>query len=303
MKGPFELDPQAEAFIRWAAAHLTSEEATLDRKLGAFLRGYTGPPKAACDDTRSSIREDAAVREIARLLGEYAGPVRVLDACCGFGNLPRQVLRSMRADIDRISFCAVDRDTGSIEAIRSKIDLFNGFLAFDLMQREVWDLAGLDSHTVDLIVLNNALREIPPSSYSKLFSVFNSLLRPDRGRICIIDMESQPVDAPESIAINWDGTEAKRFLAAGGFAPELTLHDKQTTVYQLHCRHSPAGVDGAAMTGELRALLEIKLHAALERRRNPSRRNHQEWLVATGTVARCVEELTAFGAFPPRPTV
>jgi len=270
--------------------------------LGAFLRQYANPPEAVDLELRSSIREDAVVREIARLLMAHTEvQIRVLDACCGVATLPKRVLRSIAGEASRIAYWAVDRDTGCIETVKSQVEDFRAFASFTLLQRQAWDLSGLDEHSMDLIVLNNSLHEIPPHLYPSMLGVFNRLLSPERGQICIVDMETLPENSPEAIAITWGGEEVRRFLCAGGFAPEVTLHDKQMTVYQAHCRHAPKGIREKDMQHEILALLRQKLSVAIAERQRiqagllSGSVDYRAWLVLTGTIARLAEELSAFG--------
>jgi ubiquinone/menaquinone biosynthesis C-methylase UbiE len=270
--------------------------------LGAFVKQYANPPEPVDLELRSSIREDAVIREIARLLAEHKGTqVRVLDACCGVASLPKRVLRSVAPEAPRIAYWAVDRDTGCIETVKSQIEDYRAFASFSVLQRQAWDLSGLDGHSMDLIVLNNTLHEIPPHLYPGMFAVFNQLLDPERGRMCIVDMEILPADAPEAIAITWEGTEVQRFLDAGGLAPELTLHDKQMTVYQAHCKPAPHGVNQEDMRLEIGTLLRRKLSDAIIQRQRieaallSGRKDYRAWLVVTGTIARLAEEIAALG--------
>lgn len=265
-------------------------------ELGSFLKLYAGQSGAADLESRSSIREDTVVRELARLLADHpTGTLHIVDACCGEGSLARRVLSSI-GPVGRIHYCAVDKDPGCIASIDARKSDFAQFQQFRYLQRQVWDLADLDHSAVDLIVLNNALHEIPPHLYPKVFNTFNDLLRPQRGRICIVDMEVLPEDAPESMAIAWRGCEVERYLQAGGFSLELTLHPKATTVYQAHVRRSTEAVDGLAMLNEIQQLIQEKMDETILARRKVTSNltehlAHRKWLILTGSIARYADEL------------
>jgi len=177
------------------------------------------------------------------------------------------------------------------------------FGGFKLMQRQAWDLADLERGSMDLIVLNNSLHEIPPHVYPGLFSSLNALLQPHRGCICIVDMESLPDNSPESIAVNWTGAEVGCILRSGGFNPSITIHDKQTTVYQAHTHRVEGRVDEGRMADLIRERLLIKLDCAIACRRKidaalvTGKDEFRKWLVTTGSIARYSEELVALSAF------
>jgi len=196
----------------------------------------------------------------------------------------------------------VDRDTGCVETLKSLRFEFTGFSDFRIMQRQASDLADFEQGGADLIVLNNALHEISPHLYPELFSNFNCLLQPVRGRICVVDMESLPADSPEAIAINWSAAEVRTFLRAAGFSPEVTLHQKQTIVYQAHARHVPEGIDEGAIRLVIREMLLGKLNAAINLRRQLDAAlargadEFRSWLVITGSIARLSEVLAAMSA-------
>jgi ubiquinone/menaquinone biosynthesis C-methylase UbiE len=272
--------------------------------LGAFIKQYASPPEPVDLDTRSSIREDAVIRELARLLADYqSDDICVLDVCCGVAPLAKRIMKSVGPDVSRVVYWAVDRDTGCIETVRAQQDEFASFRSFELMQRQGWDLMDLNPRKMDLIALNNALHEIPPRFYPQLFTTFNSLLNPARGRVCIVDMETLPADAPESIAIVWSGKEVQQFLTTAGFVPEVTLHEKQSTVCQVHVRHAPQGLASDEMRRDIQALLKRKLSNAIASRQKVEAAlvsgvdRYREWVVLTGTIARCAEELAALGSY------
>jgi ubiquinone/menaquinone biosynthesis C-methylase UbiE len=271
-------------------------------ELGVFLKRYASPPEPAPLGSRSSIREDAVVREVARLLAETPDSIEVLDACCGAGTLAKRILRGIEPDSRRVSYLAIDRDSASIDSIKSEADAFKGFQRFRPLQREVSDLHDLPSGSIDLVVLNNVLHEIQPRLYPEMFSEFNRLLRQSIGRVAIVDMEELPDDSPEAIAITWRGSELEQILHTGGFAPELSLHEKSTRVYQLHVRPVDGSVDRNAMRTQITALLLGKVPMIAAARRQVEARlaggggDLRQWLVLTGTLARYADELLALGA-------
>lgn len=268
--------------------------------LGSFLKEYTSPPAQADLAVRSSIREDSVIAEISRLLIDAdSEQISVLDACCGLATLPRRILQSLTEGIDRISYMAVDEDPNSIRLIKSLQDEFQRFKNFTPFQRQISDLKDLPKGTIDLVVINNALHEIPPRLYPDIFATFNDLLHHVRGSICIVDMESLPEDAPESIAINWSGEEIEAILKAGCFAPVVTRHPKNIIVYKAQVKHATV-VDTVAMRNQIITLLRKKLAGAIEAREkvaavmSADTSQLQHWLVLTGTIARFAEELHAF---------
>lgn len=266
--------------------------------LGEFVKAYASSPPVADLASRSSIREDAIIAELSGLLlatGEET--ITIIDACCGMGTLAKQILQSMGDKIARIRYLAVDEQPSSIRTIRSQRGDFDGFGSFKPIQRHVCDLHDLPRATVDLIVLNNALHEIPPRYFPAMFSDFNDLLNPTRGLVYVIDMESLPEDQPEAIAITWDAAEVEAFLEAGGLPIAITKHPKATMVYQAQIKHQKEGVKKEKMIDALRKSLKSKLRKAVTTRQqlesdlfsNPL--TLQQWVVATGTIARCAEEL------------
>jgi ubiquinone/menaquinone biosynthesis C-methylase UbiE len=269
------------------------------RNLGTFVKQYSSPPPAADLSSRSSIREDTVISEISRLLLSHAGVINVLDACCGLGTLPKRIIQSLGDKANRVSFWAVDQDPTCISLIRGQQREFAEFQNFQIMQRHVSDLDGLTIGSMDLIVLNNALHEIPPRHYPSMFATFNKLLNSDHGFVCVIDMETLPTDSAESIAISWSGAEVEQFLRAGGLSPVVTRHPKMTMVYQVHTRHTPNSVDETAMRQQIVASIKTRMKEAIVARQkiqlmsNSNISSFREWIVLTGTIARCAEELHA----------
>src|SRR6185437_8035943 len=269
-----------------------------DMALGEFLRNYISTPRSVDFVSRSSIREDVAIAELSGLLLSHKDDtITVLDACCGAGTLATRILKSMGDEVGRVRYFAIDEQPSSIKAINSQLHDFDRFSSFKPIQRHVCDLHDLPRGSIDLIVLNNALHESPPRFFPAMFSVFNSLLNPSRGMVQIVDLESLPEDHPESIAITWKAPEVEDFLAAAGLPAIVTRHPKVTMAFQAQVKHNLGGVHESQMLKSLQTSLNLKLSAAVISRRgidaNASSQFVQleEWLVATGTIARCAEEL------------
>jgi len=269
-----------------------------DMSLGRFVKNYAGLPDPVDLDSRSSVREDAVVRELARLLAEDAGAVRVIDACCGLASLPRRIISAIGVQVARIEYVAIERDAACVDMMRTFEEDFKAFGSFRSLLRDVCDLTGVEFPPAHLVVLNNVLHEIPPRHFPQMFASLNGLLCPDRGRICVIDMESLPLDSPEAIAIPWTASEVVDLLKAAGFNPESTTHEKSVRVYQVHFRRAE-NIDKSAMRAALQAHISRKLDTAIRARRRieallGSGSDHfREWVVTTGTVARLADELAA----------
>lgn len=268
-------------------------------RLGEFVKAYASVP-AIIDvvSSRSSLREDTVIAELSRLLLETAeDPVHVLEACCGIGTLPRRIIQALGDKIERVSYTAIDQDPAAIRSIKAQEREFNGFKSFKSIQRQVSDLEGFDDGSVDLIVLNNALHEIPPKHYPKLFSRFNNLLRPDRGFLFVVDMETLPTDQPESIAILWTAKEIEQILKAGDVPAVVTTHSKAIMVYHAQVRNSKRGIDEPKMTDQILRLLKTKLATCIADRQKLEATSFQigsklqDWVVLTGTIARYAEEI------------
>lgn len=249
---------------------------------------------------------DSGGRLIAEhLLSITDGKVHVFDACCGVGTLASRILQSLGSDAARISYLAVDRDSACIDSIRAAQSMFAGFSQFRTLHREVSDLRDIPGKSADLLVLCHALHEIPPREYPGLFSEFNRLLRPDRGRMLLIDLEELPEGESESIAITWRGSEVREFLSAAGLIPALSLHQKATDVFQIKlAATSPESFSQDRMHSKIQALLSEALPRLIEARsrinaqRVLNRTDYKRWLVLTGTIARIAEELIALASFP-----
>lgn len=270
-------------------------------ELGSFIKDYVGPPPAEELAARSSIREDTVIRELSRLLSESdSAPLNILDACCGVAGLADRIIQALGPKAGRIAYWAVDRDTACIETVRARQPEFAALHSITILQRELHDLVGIEPESIHLIVLNNVLHEIPPREFPQMFDRLNGLLEASVGRLCIVDMETLPEESPEAIAITWTGAETEELLRAGGLSPEVTIHDKSIRVYQAHVKRIVAPIDKVAMRIAIRRSLEDKLRRAVAARRHldahlltASVPTLRRWLVLTGTIARCAEELLA----------
>jgi hypothetical protein len=269
-----------------------------DAALGRFIKGYVQMPEAVFCDSRSSIREDAVIREISRLLAENQSPICIVDACCGMAGLPRRIISSIGGDVARINYVAIERDSACIDMIKTSPEEFSAFASFRPLLRDVCDLDGLHIDEAHLIILNNVAHEIPPHHYIDLLSCLNKLLHKGSGRLCIIDMEELPGDSPEAIAINWSMKELVEILKSGGFHPEPSLHEKAVNVYQIHVRHIE-NVNRNAMLQAIRTCVANKLELAIRKRRKleasfaSGHENYEAWVVATGSLARLADEAAA----------
>jgi hypothetical protein len=296
--------PMAQKKVVELAREDVGSVLTLEHKeniaLGDFVRRYFSTPVSQNVQERSSLREDTVIHQVTSLLDKVKkGPIHLIDVCCGHASLAWRIIESEPKRVGRICYYAVDQDPGCMEAITG-IDAFRKFKAFELIQRLAWDL---DRQKVkapaDLIVLNNALHEIPPHKYPDLFTTFNSLLQLGRGRVCVVDMESLPLEASESIAIPWSKPEIQAFLGAAGLRPSVSRHKKEgTTVCQAHFGHASQGIKGRAMIESLQALLKKRLTEAIVARQRVGARLRQEscyseYVVSTGAVARYVDEINA----------
>lgn len=269
-----------------------------DRNVALFIEQYFGPPSAVALQARSSFREDAAIREIRALLAR-PGAFCVLDVCCGLGNLPELLCRTYdEAELGRISYIGVDRETLYVHSLRGRSDILVQFRDYTILQREAWDLdhpAG-----VDLVVLTNALHELQPRNFPQMLERFNRLMNPE-GHICIVDMEQLPDGAPESQAIMWSAKEIERILRAGGFVPEVTTHPKSVDVFQASVPRRPAPMreaDLVAMSNSIVECLAHRLDSLSRADTFPSQPGPEEAcrrIVRCGSVDRIVRELHAMG--------
>ena len=150
--------------------------------------------------------------------------------------------------------------------------------------------------TVDLVVLGNTLHELPPHRFPELFEAFNQVIDKDVGRVCVIDMEELPLDEPEAVAINWKLEEVEAFLQAGGFEVAPSNHPKSVGVFRILVKHT-SKLNPFGMLKEIRSQLRKKLQLLIQERaelsEDPSADDDEllNWIVLTGSIARCAEEL------------
>ena len=304
------LDELASDFERQTSAwqarienleHQNQSHEFEDSSLGSFIRQYACSPEAVEEASRSSFREDTVIREISRFLSDHPhGTIHILDACCGQATLPKQLIKSISDRVGRIAYCGIDHNPNYIRSVEIEMRAAKQrFESFHCIAREISDLEGLPGYPFDLIVLSNTLHEISPATYPTMFTQLNSLLNPARGQVCIIDMENLPAEEPEAVAITWHGDEVVKFLKAGGLKASLSQHPKRVMVYQVDIKHTADEIDESAMTAEIHAILNAKMVQAIDQRQEAQvslvskKADFRKWLVLTGTIARCAEEITA----------
>lgn len=291
------------ALLRAAAATAPSgiqdwqDQNILDLRLSEFIRAYAGTPDAIGLEGRSSFREDSVVVELRQLLTANARDVTVIDMCCGEANVAKHIMNSIGSESRRVHILAVDGDSGCIEALQNASEQFNLLASFTPIVRMIPDVCVCRESKVDIIVLNNALHEVAPRYFAKMFANFNTLLNKQTGQVYVIDMSELPADTPESIAITWTGDEVCGVLRAGDLECERTAHDKSVPVYRIVIQPSRQGVNVEAIDRAVLGCLLQKQEVALERlraiRRDKRGRHHgvQQWVVAVGTVARLADEI------------
>jgi ubiquinone/menaquinone biosynthesis C-methylase UbiE len=266
-------------------------------ELGSVLKRFLNPRSHVDNEERSSIRHDIALHELSCLLALHDSPIRVIDICCGKSPLANLLLRFfMPAQLSRIEYLALDRDTQCIEAVRSRYAATHILRRFEALQREVCDLQGIPGFgegSVDLIVLCNALHEIPPRHYPTMFESLDRLLNRERGSICLVDMEELPEDSPEANAITWQCSDVKEFLEAGNFSCISSLHPKSVVVYQMHVRPAHSALDKHAMSHVMTEQLEKKYNRALLRWKEVKScpTNSADVFFASVNLARIAEDL------------
>jgi hypothetical protein len=217
--------------------------------------------------------------------------------CCGEANVARCVMESIGADAGRIHVWAVDGDIGCIEALQNSAAEFSKLASFNPVVRMIPDIGVCANGYAHAIILNNALHEIPPRHFARMFTNFDSLLHRPAGHVYVIDMSELPQDAPECGAILWTGEEVCDVLRAGGLACHCTVHDKSVPVYRVVIQPSQQIVDDSAINRAVLRHLVKKQEAAIDRLRTirrDARENHegvQHWIVAAGAVARLADEV------------
>ncbi len=261
------------------------------------LRRYAGLPGVADESTRTAIREDAIITAIADVLGGHPRPqFRILDACCGVGGLASHLANNLSGGANKIAYFGIDHSSQHIGRAR-KVTIAKGKLhSVEYRVGEVWHIP-LEWHsTVDLVVLSNTLHELPPHKYPELFSIFNKVITEDVGRVCVIDMEELPVGEPEAIAINWKLEEVEAILREGGFEVAPSNHPKSVGVFRVLVKHAK-NIDPVGMLKEIQSQLRLKLANLARKRAEWAEEAYSDddsllnWIILTGSVARCAEEL------------
>ncbi|MDB5308214.1 MAG: Methyltransferase domain [Gemmataceae bacterium] len=240
------------------------------------------------------------IQEVRRLLGDLTGTVRVVEVCCGYGTLARHLANGLGREARRVEYFGLDVDWGCVKRAMKNDAYQADFRSYHCQVRDAWDCPGEWAGTAHLVVLNNALHELPPHRYPELFGGFNRLLVSGVGWVCVVDMESLPAGDPEAVAINWTRAEAERLLAAGGFKAGVSAHPKsRANVFLAQVEHATAEVDVRQMLTETREVLHQKLAAAVRQRQGIDDGFHEDteqlmrWVVLTGTIARIAEEVLA----------
>jgi ubiquinone/menaquinone biosynthesis C-methylase UbiE len=261
------------------------------------LRRYAGMPGVADETTRTGIREDAVILAIADLLGAHPRPqFRVLDACCGLGGLASHLANNLSGPADRVAYLGIDQNSQHIGRARKLTVAKNKLHSVEYRIGEVWHLPVEWHSTIDLVVLSNTLHELPPHKYPELFAAFNKVIADDEGRICVIDMEELPVGEPEAIAINWKLEEVEAVLRGGGFEVAPSKFAKSVGVFRVLVKHTK-NINPGGMLREIRSQIRKKLATLTQDRAESAEEAYADddsllnWIVLTGSVARCAEEL------------
>jgi SAM-dependent methyltransferase len=261
------------------------------------LRRYAGMPGVADDSSRTAIREYAVILAIADLLDLHPRTqFRVLDACCGKGGLALHLANNLSGKASKVAYLGIDQNSQLIGTARKSIAAKAGLHSVEYRIGEVWHMPVEWHSTIDLVVLSNTLHELPPHKYPELFSIFNQVITQDVGRVCVIDMEELPLGEPEAVAINWRLEEVEAILKAGGFEVAPSNHPKSVGVFRAVVKHAKV-VNPLGMLSEIRLRLRKKLSTLAQERVEFADEVYEDddsllnWVVLTGSVARCTEEL------------
>ncbi|MFN0052937.1 MAG: class I SAM-dependent methyltransferase [Planctomycetales bacterium] len=288
--------PIDEAFRRFAEdVRRTGLDALLSFQ--ERLRCYAGLPGIASESDRTAIREDAIILAVSDLLSTHPRPqLRVLDACCGHGGLAAHLANNLSAGASRVAYLGIDQSSKHIARARRLPLVPEKLHSLEFRLGEVWHLPQEWHATVDLVVLSNTLHELPSHRFPELFAAFNGVIVPNEGRVCVIDMEELPVGEPEAIAINWKLEEVEAILSAGGFKVTPSNHPKSVAVFRIVVQHAEK-IDSLGMLNEIRSRLRKKLAIHAQERAEAVEEAYVDddsllnWIVLTGSVARCAEEL------------
>ncbi|MDQ3674719.1 MAG: class I SAM-dependent methyltransferase [Gemmatimonadota bacterium] len=261
------------------------------------LRRYAGMPGAVDETGRTGVREDVVISGIADFLGSHPRDAfRVLDACCGYGNLAVHLANNLGDRANRVAYFGVDLNAQHIHRARRPHPDKRKLGGAAYRVGEIWDLPGEWRGTMDLVVLSNTLHELAPHRFPDLFESLNSIIAADVGRICVIDMEELPPGDPEAVAINWKMEEAEAILKAGGFEVSPSKYPKSVGVLRVQVKQA-ASIDHRGMLGEIAIHLRKKLGSLARDRAELDGQFYEDddslltWIVLTGSVARLAEEL------------
>jgi ubiquinone/menaquinone biosynthesis C-methylase UbiE len=290
-------DKTNEELLRRLAEDLLRNNLESLLSLQDRLRRYAGLPGVADDTNRTAIREDSVIMAIADSLDTHQrAQFRVLDACCGLGGLALHLANNLSGKANKVAYLGIDQNAQFIGRARKSIISKAGLYSVEYRIGEVWHMPVEWHSTVDLVVLSNTLHELPPHKYPELFAIFNQFINEDVGRVCVIDMEELPLGEPESVAINWRLEEVEAILKAGGFEVTPSNHPKSVGVFRVVVKHAKA-VNLLGMLNEIRLRLRSKLKALVGERAELTEDLYEDddsllnWVVLTGSVARCTEEL------------
>lgn len=261
------------------------------------LRRYAGMPGVADESMRTAIREDAVILAISDVIDGHPKPeFKVLDACCGLGGLASHLANNLSGRSKRVAYMGIDQNAQYIAKARKTTGAKDKLCSVEYRIGEVWHLPIEWQGKIDLVVLSNTLHELPPHKYPQLFEAFNKAIDVENGRVCLIDMEELPLGEPEAVAINWKLEEVEAFLQAGGFQVAPSNHPKSVGVFRVLVK--PAEVlNPLAMLKEIRIQLRKKLQLLALDRAELSEDVYADddelltWIVLTGSIARCAEEL------------
>src|SRR5215210_7247001 len=169
----------------------------------AYSMMSTAPPQPPF--SHSSFRDDAMVQDVTDWLANHrTGFMSILDCGCHDGRLAK-MLMAAGVKIGRIRYYAFDVADASVQAVREEQErgVFKDFAHFEIVLREIIDMAGYRPGAFHLIVVNNILHEIRPEYIPRVLQKFNELLARSTGKLAIIDMEELPAEECEPCAVTW----------------------------------------------------------------------------------------------------
>src|ERR1051325_6459093 len=173
-----------------------------------------------------SFRDDAMVQDVGDWLANHRTRIiNILDCGCHDGRLAKMMMAA-GLELSRIRYFVFDVADASVQAVRAEQErgVFKDYARFEIVLREIIDMAGYKAATFHLIVVNNLLHEVKPEYIPRVLHKFNELLARPTGKLAIIDMEELPTEECEPYAITWSANEVAAILKAGGFRPTLSTH-------------------------------------------------------------------------------